>query len=123
MKNLNGWQRIGVVLTSLWILFAALVIASAYLNASSDFVFVNEGTPAVCSGSSDPSGRTLTLEEAFGGCEPGKEVSPAVPSSKHLLLGPAIAFLLLPPLIGWLFVYGTVAVVRWVAHGFHGDAT
>jgi hypothetical protein len=123
MRRLNGWQRIGVVLTSLWLLFAALTIAFAYTDNASDFVSVSDGTPAVCSGASDPSGHTITLEEAYGGCAPGKEISPAIPSSKHLRLAPAGALLLLPPLFGWLLVYVAVAAVRWVARGFHGDAT
>jgi hypothetical protein len=123
MRHLNGWYRIGIVLTGLWLLLVVLFLVVAYTDKASDFVSITEGAPAVCSGVSDPSGRTFTLEEAMGGCAPGMEISPATADSKRLLLAPSAALLLLPPLLGWVLALAAVKAVRWIAEGFRGTAT
>ena len=92
MKSLNGWQRIGVVLSLLWCTFTA---GLAYQYAG----FV------------DPD--NLPLLYHFS-----ELLSLAYLGSTHKVVVVALAGIL-PIACGWLFVYGLLRTVNWAMAGFN----
>ena len=142
-NRLNGWQRIGVVLTALWLLFA-LAIGAASLASPDEvrgpFVLhvdaktkIVPGTPAQCTKPApppDPTRKVVTFEEAFYGCAPGAMIEGT--PDQTIQLSPAhdyfryftfLAFALTPPFAFWLIAYLTIFVFRWVASGFRRNST
>jgi hypothetical protein len=119
MKRLNGWQRIGIIASVVWMIGGTIWIEKNRLDraeATGNFVWntclnaldhdttanadihvwekgndacAHRGTEATA----DAGGFTSKLSESAGGAA--------------LALG-----------IAWLFVYGLVGLVRWVGAGF-----
>ena len=131
LTRLNGWQRIGIVISALWLgLVTLLGISSAFhtgpFGPKNEAVFETVVTEAVCSKPAPPLAegqKKFTFEEAQG-CATGALI-PA--SEKRVLITPAghefyfgrlLAALIIPVLFFWLFSYSCVAVFKWVAKGF-----
>jgi len=110
--RLNGWQRIGVVLSCCWAIAVCGIFLAEKLSATAK--------------------RPLTYEEVikdpnFQGLPPieQEKVLAALPelaaqremkARKDLLLGTLVVFV--PILTAWLAVYAIIAIVKWVRKGF-----
>lgn len=140
-RRLNGWQRIGVVLSALWLLFVLFVGVSNLLNEGgvfvqytpSETVIVKRGTPGECTTVLAPSSTaSLTLDEFLNEQTDGKgrnclrsnyiagipDVTRQTPARHEFLTGFFLFWLFAPPLFVWLLVYALVFSVRWIARGF-----
>ena len=126
LNRLNGWQRIGVVLTGAWLAFVFFVGALGYANLQegrSLFVATVKGTPPRCTAPAaplKPGQKSFTFEEAHG-CAPGTLVE-GTPDRHRFMWELLAAAATIPALLGWLAVYAVIAVIRWIGQGF-GKAT
>lgn len=114
--HLNGWQRIGVILSFLWASLVMAVAATESLEPKTSSLFYAEradkrsasvNTYRATRGLASSSRRILTDEEVFG---PTREFG--------FRLGTFVGALLVPPALAWLLAYLTISVLRWVVAGF-----
>ena len=123
MNRLGGWQRIGIVVTALWfaLVFGKLAIdVSSGETRSSHFysltppVFGHCGVklPAI------PNKSHYTVEELT--CPKDANV-PFTPEKINFSLFRLIAILIGPPALFFLFFYGVVRTVKWIARGFQRE--
>ena len=140
--RLNGWQRIGIVLSALWALFILFVGVSNSLNAGGPFVHytpsvtitVKRGTLGRCtevlaSSSTAPLSIDEILNEqtdALGEhCLRSHyitgipDVTRQTPERHEFLAGTFLRWLLVPLLTAWLSVYALIFSVRWISRGFN----
>ncbi len=109
LTNINGWQRLGIVVSVLWIIGAALFQRTSDVDRAQDFM--NE-TYQTC----------IDLKKQhndfnFGPCmdEAEKNYAIFVKDSWG-----NVAFTALAPIpIGWLLAYTVIGIFRWVRRGFH----
>jgi hypothetical protein len=102
--RLNGWQRIGIVLSVVWIIIAgSWGWRHAYDQADANF--------RLC---------VAAIETAsdLQSCRETRLRAIAVPRGAS-----AAVVALAPLLIVWLLVYGLVVLVRWIRRGFHPSAS
>ena len=118
MPQLNGWQRIGMVLSALWCLFAVAYAVQGYL-AHSQWTEQNaqmEATISECRANAKKQAgpdKRAGLERACGlsDAEVGLASSrPALPA--------VLAFIFLPVVGAWLAAYVVVWMTKWIAAGF-----
>jgi hypothetical protein len=98
--QLNGWQRLGIVLSALWMLFIAIIALFEYGGwlRLGEFTFIYE-VSTLETGARFVHDLGLLYE----------------PSFKVSYFATA---LLLPVLIGWITVYLLAWGIRWVHRGF-----
>ena len=126
LSRLNGWQRIGVVLSFLWVCWVALIAINSHQAGHGSFIHVIAEKEGYCRKYEPvaPSGRSPpTAEEYFGTgkCLPENYVD-AIPGEKHFQSGSFLLAALVPVVIGWLGVYLLIYVMRWVVAGFRRGA-
>jgi len=127
LNRLNGWQRIGTVLTGLWLIFVLWFGLLGYVGLESGhgpFVKTVPGKEPYCTAPAPelpPEKKTFTFEEALG-CAPGALVE-GTPDQSHFMWGALAAAALIPAILGWLLAYALIGVIRWVAKGFRPKAT
>jgi len=97
--RLNGWQRIGVILSALWIVFILSFAVYELRFGSRYLLFIGPVT-----------------FESFTIYQDKMEWS-------RILLGRVVATALLPIPFFWLVAYGFVYALRWVSKGFKNDRT
>jgi len=107
--RLNGWHRIGIVLSLVWVVFVCGYAAHEYLERGASTTLLIEVTPDKAS-MVDKQGRVLDYFELKTG-EP------------RLLIVPLIAATLVPLALAWAIVYLCVFAFRWVAAGFRSKQT
>ena len=121
--RLNGWQRIGIVLSAIWlIVFAlwALPVTVVTVNGQVEsfhgpFVKSFDRKDAYCK---DQRETFSNIEELFNAkCPPGAFVE-AVPARYQFRWGAMIAVAIVPVVLAWLFMYIAIAAFRWIAAGF-----
>ena len=147
-NQLNGWQRIGVVITGLWLAFVVILginsllgkgvfgteIAATYKSVHTDVVCSNptpRATPKQPAPASSDTLDTLSEVRSPDDCAAGSiMVRPAsdktiqIAAERHVFsFGPFFVALFVPPILLWLLSYASVAVFKWVARGFHRGAT
>ena len=101
--RLNGWQRIGLVLSVLWVLGAAIHERNKQVNAA-DALFQLQYR--ICLGQADTMkncGDTVLYQAAMDATASWSNVA-------FYAFGPVIA--------GWLVVLITLRIYSWVADGF-----
>lgn len=120
--RLNGWQRIGVVLSVLWCFGAVGSSANDYYKAYSIY----------SSGTESAAQRAACIEKAKTGSTPEQSVRecrrlltwtevtglpvPERPSFPPVL--PILALAFLPIAVGWLLVFIAIWATKWVREGF-----
>lgn len=144
LNRLNGWQRIGTVITGLWFAFVvALGVSSAIgsgpFGATVKATYKTIRTDVVCSkqtrqtlsarspSASSETGDTLDEVQGIDECATGSKVlRPAtqrvvqiVPERHVFFFKAFFVALLIPPIFFWLLSYASVAVFKWIAQGFH----
>jgi uncharacterized membrane protein len=96
--RLNGWQRIGIVLSVVWALGAAAYVWQYKADANAR----TEKFYATCLQQRDD-------------CDAKRE---ALLSAQGRVTREKLFWALAPVPLGWLIVYGVVWLVRWIRAGF-----
>ena len=116
MNRLNGWQRIGVVLSALWCLGVVGKTAYESYEAASFNAHITECCEEEKIRPSQKEkniGDLITWCEAADVCARGT-MRPTVPQ-----LLPLLALLFLPIAASWLVVYIAKWASKWVREGFN----
>lgn len=135
MLTLNGWRRLGVVLSFLWALSIACVALFEAAPVSAGFssgIFVNQAIPAGTLIKNDrvtlPSGKVVSIEitdPATGHMLSPWEIDwrkyPEVPKTTEILWLKLLMVALAVPVVIWLLIELFVAIGEWVARGFRGQ--
>lgn len=108
MRKLNGWQRVGVVLSIIWLPLGFLY-GSGQAVDSATWAVTNRLRMCYAADGVDYS----ACHDAFE-----KDWAVALSNSHHWLWGAVTA--ILPALFCWFLIWGLVRVVRWVAAGGFG---
>lgn len=95
--KLNGWYRIGIVLSILWCLFIIGLTINQYNNISRYGLFVS----------------TLDPLDIFDKISPTKIVN----------YGNIILSMIIPVVSGWLLVFIIVWTIKWVIRGFISNSS
>ena len=132
--RLNGWQRIGVILSAAWMLLAAGRGALEYLHPSEEPNYLDDSVKVqvpVAKKDIGQPGRWLSDEE-FGLGQPGrlltdKEVGiPDVYSyriERNFRVDHLLVAILAPVILFWGFAYACIFLLRWVLAGFNKNST
>jgi hypothetical protein len=103
---INGWQRIGIVLSLLWIIFVCGYTAYELIkkvDASTYLIEVTHNKPTF-----DSQGhRTMTIEEAYG-----------EDARRSLKVTNFLSAILIPMTFAWGIVYLCIFTFRWIIIGF-----
>jgi hypothetical protein len=116
LSRTNGWQRIGIVLSVVWLIAACslvLVVTTSHSGVS-PFLSISSahcqpGAPQIPS-----SQKHLRLSEAVLGC-PEKYI---VSETQSINWPSTLAFLFCPIFLVWGLAFALVRTIRWVAAGF-----
>lgn len=111
--RLNGWQRIGVVASVIWAIGGAIWGNNLGIQEG-DWV-VREYKFCLARHSVQPDG-TVPQDTDWGPCTRAFEKDYPAAVGNHWLY--AAVFGLVPIPLGWLVVYGLVALWRWIRVGF-----
>ena len=102
--NLNGWQRIGVVVSALWAVAAVIYERGAQMRSATLF---HEGALRLC------------MPEFAKTCTDAADETFSMMLSLHsIALANIAAMAIGPVLAGWAFAYLIVKIWRWVKAGF-----
>ena len=108
-RRLNGWQRIGVVLSALWILIVSgYAIFELMQGPNSAMLFVQ----MVVSKTQEPVSALA-----------GNQFRDLVPVEAQLRYGRLIIVVIMPVAVGWVLASGLVWTIRWIAGGFRSNDT
>ncbi len=116
LKKLNGWQRIGIVLSVAWLLSISGV-------ALFQFFFVTHPRHCLFVYDAIPAGTVWTpMRDAKGAPIPpwnyDWESDDNVPKTRTLRVGVFTSALTLPLLGGWLLSFSSIRAFKWVREGF-----
>jgi hypothetical protein len=105
MAKLDGWKRIGIIVSVVWILGAGIFTFNAVENSVIE----------------NASAQTLMCEEAHnraGSAECDKRSTDYLANHNYdaLIASALVAFIPVP--LGWGFVYLILSLVAWVKRGF-----
>lgn len=106
--RLNGWQRIGIVLSVVWILGAGIYQRSSDIKKAQDFASFSYRVCADATGLN----RNLILSDCLKQSQKDYEIW-IKPSWANVA-----AISLVPIPIFWLIAYGLIKIYRWVKVGF-----
>src|SRR3989338_6981256 len=119
MIRLNGWQRIGVVLSALWCLAVIGFTANGYYKAYANYSHHLE-SDAYSASCSDNARKGPSPEKTMKACPLSEtEITdrqatrPPVPPAT-----PVLALILLPIAGVWLVVYFAMRATKWIREGF-----
>ena len=114
--KLNGWQRIGIVLTALWVPgFVVWLQNERWESAHLLHRLQMDGCAILLDSGKDPMDFSQCVDNA------GRLLAKQVEWDIGSLLGSA-GFALVVALATWILLYGLVGVVRWVRAGFKRQA-
>lgn len=109
LRKLNGWQRVGVIVSALWILIVLGVASKEYY----DWVL-----PVSCHGDDSPH----SFFTAWGDPQPCAEKHDPLHILTHwkvsFRFGRFLSILFLPVFVGWVVSYCLLWTVSWVKEGF-----
>lgn len=119
MFRLNGWQRIGAVLSALWCLAAIGFTASGYYKAYANYSHHLE-SDAYSASCHDNARKGPSPEEKMKACPlseteiTGRQATaPPVPLVTQIL-----ALMFLPIAGAWTVVYSAMRAIKWIREGF-----
>jgi hypothetical protein len=112
VKKLNGWARIGVVVSVVWILAVFAVVVTEYLSdprSSTFFVYwVNSKT-------GDPIPPNVTRNHFFD------LIFDVLPGERVVNWGRLLGVLIFPVIAGWFSAYLGIWTFRWIRQGFERE--
>lgn len=103
MTKLNGWKRIGIIASVVWILGAGIY---TFVSIKDDDVKYAQTQRKYC------------LAEALISGECNKREADYLASVAYVPIEAAVSVALIPVPLGWGFVYLVLFLVRWVTRGF-----
>ena len=106
--RLNGWQRIGIVVSVVWAVGAAIYQRNADIERAERFV---NWAYQVCT-----EAKSLKHESDFGDCS--RELTKNWAIWLEGSWGNVALASLIPIPLGWLLVYVIIRIYRWVKTGF-----
>lgn len=114
MKRLNGWQRIGVIASIVWILAGWLYTYNSEFEKTSKqittaYLACRELAP-------DAQKGATAHEDWLSRC--WKETDESWASARHYARIDAALVAFVPVPLGWGFAYLALVLVRWVRRGF-----
>lgn len=113
MMKLNGWKRIGIIASVVWILGAGLYTYDSEFNRASHYIAADHvRCDSYLGNYKDEDAR----EMAFRECNKQADDSLALAETNARLVGAIVAFVPVP--LGWGFTYLALFLVRWVKRGF-----
>lgn len=101
--RLNGWQRIGLVLSALWALGAAIHVRNKQVDAAHELFQLQYGMCLNQANSVKNCSDTVSLQAAM-------DATAYWPDVAFYAFGPVI--------VGWLLALITIKTFRWVSDGF-----
>lgn len=101
--RLNGWQRIGVVVSIAWFFVGGLW--------SSGLIVEQDGAGAAAT-----YARCIKVNADWEPCRQVFDRDWPVAMKYHWV--ETAAFAVIPILVSWLLIYGLIALWRWIARGF-----
>ncbi len=106
MTLLSGWQRVGIVISALWLLGVGGIATYEMIKAApfGSFIFVEFVL--------DDSRPVTTGKKADGTTYTIRPVLSSLDYSRLAKVG------LIPVFVGWLVVYVIVWTTKWIAKGF-----
>jgi hypothetical protein len=114
MMKLNGWKRIGIIASVVWVLCAGIYTDDSKIDRASDLI---ADTHVRCDSSLPNYSKDEGAYEAgFRKCNKEAEDSLALAISNARFSAALVAFVPVP--FGWGFVYLALFLVRWVKRGF-----
>jgi hypothetical protein len=114
MMKLNGWKRIGIIASIVWILGAGLYTDDSELDKASQLI---ADIHVRCDGNlPDYRKDEAAYEAAFHRCDKEAADSLAFAYKSAWLAAAIVAFVPVP--LGWGLVYLVLFLVRWVKRGF-----
>lgn len=133
-SKLNGWYRIGIVLSALWVLYAAAYITLNISGHQSVFVDTIDGQAGHCIDGAPkiddapkietPRDKVFSLDELrmeLGGCSEKFYVE-GTPDKYSVKYDMALLFMLTPLFVGWLVII-IIETIRWIVAGFRRKST
>jgi hypothetical protein len=110
--KLNGWKRIGIIASVVWILGAGVHTYDSEIDSASAFI---TSTHVACD--SNLAGKTGdAYTTSFNECNKQADDSLAIALNSARLEAALGAFVPVP--LGWGFTYLVLFLVRWVKRGF-----
>jgi hypothetical protein len=107
MKRLNGWKRIGIVVSIVWFVCTYFYILNDEMGATTRYsVTIVDSCIDARGGVETPDNACLKEGEKYAEDE--------LPEERR----DAALYAFIPILFGWGFVYLVLFVVRWVRRGF-----
>jgi hypothetical protein len=118
MRRLNGWQRIGIVLTVIWCVVGGLWIRGLVID-DMGAAATSEYAQCLAARSIQPDG-SVPADTDWGPCRKRFDARWQRDVVDRWVEGLifTVAYTFAPILIVWLVIYVLVAVGRWVAAGF-----
>jgi hypothetical protein len=111
MMKLNGWKRIGIIASVVWILAAGVHTYDSEIDRANDYI-----TSTFLNCESNWVGTGDAYEKHIDRCEKIENESLALALTSARLDGALVA--LIPVPLGWGFAYLILFLVRWVKRGF-----
>ena len=109
--HLNGWQRIGVIVSILWFFIGGFWGNDLAIHEGTDWVVSSYGT---CLKLSDDT--SLKHAPTWDQCKATFDKDFAAGVKGHWW--GALFFAVVPIILGWSLAYGFIALFRWVRRGF-----
>jgi hypothetical protein len=128
-RFLNGWRRLGICLTAIWLSLVLVLAISQYTShAKGFFVYwsLPVGTRVGGSKATLRDGKVVTIDDTNPAT--GKKLEPwqidwdhqpNVPSVPQILWFRLALFVVIIPLALWILVELVTKACRWIRAGFH----
>jgi hypothetical protein len=109
MAKLNGWKRIGIIASVVWILGAGAYTYDSQIDSASKII---ASTHVEC----DSNLTSETRVTGFDECNKEASDSLGIAYKNAWIAAAILAFVPVP--LGWGFTYLILFLVRWVRRGF-----
>jgi hypothetical protein len=110
---MNGWKRIGIIVSVVWILGAGIYADDSEIDRASRFI---ASTHVQCDNDLTVYKDLNAGDAAFQRCNKTADDALALAINNARLDAAFVA--LVPVILGWPFIYLLLFVVRWVKRGF-----
>jgi hypothetical protein len=111
--RINGWKRIGIIVSIVWILGAGLYTFDSEIDkAIEEISSIHVQCDANLAGKPGDA-----WETGFNACNKQSDDSVALAYNNAWLTAAIVAFVPVPP--GWGFVYLVIFLIGWVRRGFN----
>ncbi len=112
MMRLNGWKRIGIIASVVWILGAGTHTYNSEINSAIKGI---DSLEVACE-SPLPGETADTLDDRVNKCDKHSDDFLALAISNARFEAALVAFVPVP--LGWGFTYLVLFLVRWIKRGF-----